>query len=103
MNLKLLFDGIVRQTTVLIAQLSTASGARPPLAHDAERDVAVVLNDLVRSGLVYATGSEALWDRVAAHNEAHPPDGNEDENEQVGVSFYAGQSVEPRSDVEESL
>lgn len=133
MNLKLLIDGIVRQTTVLIAQLSTASGVRAPLshvadqvfyelareieaqgvrrqvvadmfglamrsyqkkmqrltesatqrdrslwevmfefiaehtptrarivqrfAHDAERDVAAVLNDLVRSGLVYATGS----------------------------------------------
>ena len=33
MNLKLLIDGIVRQTTVLIAQLSTASGARSPLSH----------------------------------------------------------------------
>ncbi len=32
MNLKLLIDGIVRQTTVLIAQLSTASGSRAPLA-----------------------------------------------------------------------
>lgn len=133
MNLKLLIDGIVRQTTVLIAQLSTASGARAPLAHvgdqvflelakeieaqgvkkqvvagmfglamrsyqkkmqrltesatvrdrtlweavlefvgeespargrvlsrfarDGERDVVAVLNDLVRSGLIYATGS----------------------------------------------
>jgi hypothetical protein len=133
MNLKLLIDGIVRQTTVLIAQLSTASGARSPLAHvadqvfftlareiesqgvrkqvvadmfglamrsyqkkmarltesatlrdrtlweavlelvvkespsrarvlerfayDGERDVVAVLNDLVRTGLVYATGS----------------------------------------------
>lgn len=33
MNLKLLIDGIVRQTTVLIAQISTASGSRSPLAH----------------------------------------------------------------------
>lgn len=133
MNLKLLIDGIVRQTTVLIAQLSTASGTRAPLAHvadqvfyalareiesqgvrkqvvadmfglamrsyqkkmqrltesatvrdkslweavlelivsespskrrilqrfayDGERDVIAVLNDLVRSGLVYSTGS----------------------------------------------
>lgn len=131
--MKLLIDGIVRQTTVLIAQLSTASGVRAPLAHvadqvffslareieaqgvrkqvvadmfglamrsyqkkmqrlaesatvrdrtlweavldfvvkesptrervlqrfcrDGERDVAAVLNDLVRSGLVYTTGS----------------------------------------------
>jgi hypothetical protein len=133
MNLKLLIDGIVRQTTVLIAQLSTSEGVRSPLAHvanqvffelareieaqgikqrvaadmfgmalrayqkkmqrltesqsaqdrtlweavlsfvgegevardriegrfkhDGAREVAAVLNDLVRSGLVYATGS----------------------------------------------
>jgi hypothetical protein len=134
MNLKLLIDGIVRQTTVLIAQISTASGSRSPLAHvtdevflslareleaqgvrkqvvadmfglamrsyqkrmqkltesvsqrdktlwegvlefigehhpsrqrvlerfsyDGEREVIAVLNDLVRSGLVYSTGPE---------------------------------------------
>ncbi len=133
MHLKLLIDGIVRQTTVMIAQLSTASGVRSPLAHvadqvfftlakeiesqgvrkqivadmfglamrsyqkkmqrltesasvrdktlweavlqlvidesptrarvierfsyDGERDVVAVLNDLVRSGLVFTTGS----------------------------------------------
>ncbi len=33
MNLKLLIDGIMGQTTVLIAQISTASGSRSPLAH----------------------------------------------------------------------
>jgi len=32
MNVKLLIDGIVRQTTVLIAQLSTAAGSRAPLS-----------------------------------------------------------------------
>ncbi len=37
MHLKLLIDGIVRQTTVLIAQLSTASGVRAPLAHVADQ------------------------------------------------------------------
>jgi hypothetical protein len=133
MDIKLLIDGIVRQTTVLIAQVSTSSGARSPLAHvadqvffelaseieaqgvkrrvaadmfglalrayqkkmrrltesrtardrslweavlsvigegevtrarleerfkhDGEREVGAVLNDLVRSGLVYATGA----------------------------------------------
>jgi hypothetical protein len=36
-NLKLLIDGIVRQTTVLLAQLSTASGTRSPLAHVADQ------------------------------------------------------------------
>lgn len=37
MNLRLLIDGIVRQTTVLIAQLSTSSGVRAPLAHVADQ------------------------------------------------------------------
>lgn len=33
MNSRLLIDAIVRQTTVLVAQLSTAAGIRAPLAH----------------------------------------------------------------------
>ncbi len=37
MNLKLLIDGVVRQTTVLIAQLSTSAGVRAPLAHVADQ------------------------------------------------------------------
>lgn len=37
MNLRLVIDGIVRQTTVLIAQLSTTSGLRSPLAHVADQ------------------------------------------------------------------
>ncbi len=37
MNVKLLIDGIMRQTTVLIAQLSTVAGVRAPLAHVADQ------------------------------------------------------------------
>lgn len=37
MDLKLLIDGIVRQTTVLIAQISTSSGTRSPLSHVADQ------------------------------------------------------------------
>ena len=44
MNLRLVIDGIVRQTTVLIAQLSTVSGVRSPLAHVADQ----VFFDLAR-------------------------------------------------------
>lgn len=36
MDTKLLVDGIVRQTTLLIAQLSTSAGIRAPLAHLAD-------------------------------------------------------------------
>lgn len=44
MNPQLLIDAIVRQTTVLIAQLSTAAGVRAPLAHVADQ----VFLDLAR-------------------------------------------------------
>ncbi|HXK18015.1 MAG TPA: hypothetical protein VNG33_09440 [Polyangiaceae bacterium] len=37
MDTKLLIDSIVRQTTVLVAQLSTAAGIRAPLAHIADQ------------------------------------------------------------------
>jgi hypothetical protein len=37
MELRLLIDGIVRQTTVLLAQISTSSGARSPLSHIADQ------------------------------------------------------------------
>ncbi|MBN1656428.1 MAG: hypothetical protein JXA30_21845 [Deltaproteobacteria bacterium] len=37
MNSKLLIDAIMRQTTILIAQLSTAAGIRAPLAHLADQ------------------------------------------------------------------
>lgn len=37
MNTRLLIDAIVHQTTVLIAQLSTAAGIRAPLAHVADQ------------------------------------------------------------------
>lgn len=37
MNTRLLVDAIVRQTTVLIAELSTAAGIRAPLAHVADQ------------------------------------------------------------------
>jgi len=43
-NIQILIDSIVRQTTILIAQLATAGGARAPLAHIANQ----VFLDLVR-------------------------------------------------------
>ncbi len=44
MNQQLLIDSIVRQTTVLIAQLATSRGARAPVAHVANQ----VFLDLTR-------------------------------------------------------
>src|SRR5258705_12622665 len=51
MQLKLLIDGIVRQTTVLIAQLSTASGVRAPLAHVADQVFVELAREIEAQGV----------------------------------------------------
>lgn len=51
MNLNLLIDGIVRQTTVLIAQLATAGGTRSPLAHVADQVFIELVHELKSQGL----------------------------------------------------
>lgn len=51
MNVKLLIDAIVQQTTVLIAQLSTAAGIRAPLAHVADQVFVELSRELEAQGL----------------------------------------------------
>jgi hypothetical protein len=51
MNLQLLIDSIVRQTTVLIAQLATAQGVRAPLAHVANQVFLDLAQELRRQGV----------------------------------------------------
>lgn len=51
MNVKLLIDGIVRQTTVLIAQLSTAAGVRAPLSHLANQVFLSLANEIESQGV----------------------------------------------------
>jgi len=51
MNVQLLLDGIVRQTTVLIAELATAGGARAPLAHVANQVFLDLAAELERQGV----------------------------------------------------
>jgi len=51
MNAALLIDSIVRQTTVLIAQLATAAGARAPLAHTANQVFLDLVTELKAQGL----------------------------------------------------
>jgi len=48
---KLLVDAIVRQTTVLIAQLSTAAGIRAPLAHVADEVFVALAREIERQGV----------------------------------------------------
>ena len=58
MDTKLLVDAIVRQTTVLIAQLSTAAGVRAPLAHVADQ----VFLDLAREIEAQGVGRKVVAD-----------------------------------------
>lgn len=51
MDVKLLIDDIVRQTTVLIAQLSTAAGVRAPLSHIANQVFVELARDLEGQGV----------------------------------------------------
>jgi hypothetical protein len=51
MDLKLLIDGIVRQTTVLIAQISTSSGVRSPLSHLADQVFLELASEIEAQGV----------------------------------------------------
>ena len=51
MNLEILIGSIVRQTTVLVAQLATSGGARAPLAHIANQVFSDLARELERQGL----------------------------------------------------
>ena len=58
MNVNVLIDSIVRQTTVLVAQLATAAGGRAPLAHVAGQ----VFVDLVRELKAQGLGNKVIAD-----------------------------------------
>src|SRR5688572_16026300 len=58
MNITLLIDSIVRQTTILIAELATATGTRAPLAHTANQ----VFLDLVRGLKDQGLGNKVIAD-----------------------------------------
>lgn len=51
MNLKLLIDGIVQQTTVLIARLSTSTGVLSPLGHIADQVFLDLAKELEQQGV----------------------------------------------------
>src|SRR6186713_419291 len=51
MNTQILIDNIVRQTTVLIAQLATSGGVRAPLAHIANQVFLELANELSGQGI----------------------------------------------------
>src|SRR6478672_787367 len=51
MNAQILIDAVVRQTMVLIAQLSTADGARSPLSHVADEVFIALVRELEHQGV----------------------------------------------------
>ena len=51
MNVKLLIDAVMRQTTVLIAELATAAGIRAPLSHVADQVFYELANELENQGV----------------------------------------------------
>ncbi|HVZ33358.1 MAG TPA: crosslink repair DNA glycosylase YcaQ family protein, partial [Polyangiaceae bacterium] len=51
MNIQVLIDSIVRQTTILIAQLATSAGVRAPLAHVANQVFLELVTELKAQGL----------------------------------------------------
>ncbi|MEN9580116.1 MAG: hypothetical protein RJA70_3125 [Pseudomonadota bacterium] len=51
MNVNILIDSIVRQTTLLVAQLATARGGRPSLAHTANQVFIDLVSELKRQGV----------------------------------------------------
>lgn len=51
MNAQVLIDAVVRQTMVLIAQLSTADGARSPLSHVADEVFIALVRELEHQGV----------------------------------------------------
>src|SRR5262245_18853162 len=51
MDTRMLIDAIVQQTTVLIAQLSTAAGIRAPLAHVADQVFVDLAREIERQGV----------------------------------------------------
>lgn len=54
MNTELLIDAIVRQTTVLLAQLATGSGGRAKLANTANQVFLDLVNELKTQGMTHA-------------------------------------------------
>jgi hypothetical protein len=98
MNVPLLVDAIVRQTTVLIAQLATSGGTRAPLAHTANQVFLDLAQELKAQGLGHKIiadmfgmalrtyhgkiqrlsesstfRGQSLWSAVLAHIQEHQP------------------------------
>src|SRR5262245_45803678 len=67
MKAHFLIDAIVRQTTVLIAQLATAGGVRAPLAHVANQVFLDLANELEAQGVSRKVGADMFGMALRAY------------------------------------
>ncbi len=67
MNVQILIDSIVRQVTVLIAQLATSGGIRAPLAHVANRVFLDLANELEAQGVSRKVGADMFGMALRAY------------------------------------
>lgn len=67
MNLRLLIDGIVRQTTVLVAQLATTSGVRSPIAQIADQVFLQLTYELENQGVPRAVAADMFGMALRAY------------------------------------
>jgi hypothetical protein len=82
MSSSVLIDSVVRQTTVLIASLATASGSRATLAHVANEVLASLVTELRAQGLghkviadMFGMALRTYYDRVARLGESQSVSG----------------------------
>jgi hypothetical protein len=66
-NLRLLIDGIVRQTTVLVAQLATTSGVRSPIAQIADQVFLQLTYELENQGVPRAVAADMFGMALRAY------------------------------------
>jgi hypothetical protein len=66
-NVPVLIDAIVRQVTVLLAQLATAGGVRAPLAHIANQVFVELANELAAQGVSRKVGADMFGMALRAY------------------------------------
>src|SRR5690606_973643 len=66
-NPELLIDALVRQTTVLLAQLSTAAGVRTPLSTVADQVFVELARELERQGVSKKVAADLLGRALRPH------------------------------------
>ena len=88
MNVQLLIDSVVRQTTVLIAQLATAGGARAPLAHVANQVFLDLADELRRQGVGRKVSADMFGLSLRTYLRKLQRIGERESETEAGTSLY---------------